>query len=311
MGVGKCGLILRGTCAQNARVAFLHETSLPVHVSQRIDRFEMKFAVSATQRETLMAQLGSHLRADENAGAGARYPIVSLYYDTAERDCYWEKARSLPSRRKLRVRVYGSRDGAVPPASFVEIKHKCDGRGVKRRLLLPLEQALRVGAGSEPEHATPSESDRRLIAEVHDLVARRGFRPVMVMRYDRTAFAGAEIGSDLRVTFDERIRVRVDDLRPEPDDQRFDRNGDAHDEGTAVMEVKVNGCIPYWLSRVISAAGCRMQSHSKYCTMLERADPVLRKMLSPQWRAPHSVGSRAQGADASPLVSPLLSPVAG
>lgn len=66
----------------------------------------MKFAITPAQRAALMAQLGSYLRADENAGDGARYPVVSLYYDNAERDCYWDKARSLPSRRKLRVRVY-------------------------------------------------------------------------------------------------------------------------------------------------------------------------------------------------------------
>ena len=146
----------------------------------------MKFAITSAQRAALMAQLGSYLRADENAGDGARYPVVSLYYDNAERDCYWDKARSLPSRRKLRVRVYGSHDGAVPTSSFVEIKHKCDGRGVKRRVLLPLAQALRVCEGLQPEGVTLSEPQRRIIAEAHDLVSVESIQAGMMteLRYN-------------------------------------------------------------------------------------------------------------------------------
>ncbi len=107
-----------------------------------------------------MTQLAPHLRPDENAGTGAQYPVVSLYYDNGERDCYWEKARGLPSRRKLRVRVYGSKDGAVPATAFIEVKHKCDGRGVKRRVKLPLEHALRAGDGLWPEGVQFSEAGR-------------------------------------------------------------------------------------------------------------------------------------------------------
>ncbi|MEO6741935.1 MAG: polyphosphate polymerase domain-containing protein [Chthoniobacteraceae bacterium] len=264
----------------------------------------MKFAVSAAQREALMTHLSPHLRRDENAGSSARYPVVSLYYDNAERDCYWEKARSLPSRRKLRVRVYGSRDGTVPAVSFVEIKHKCEGRGVKRRVLLPLAQALCVCKGREPEGVTLGGQERRIIAEVHDLVNRRGFGPVMVMRYDRSAFVGVEPGSDLRVTFDEGIRARLGNLTPEPDDRRFEPGDEMQGDGGFVMEVKVTGCVPYWLSRTIAAAGCCLQSLSKYSAALEQRDPVLRAMLAPNWRACFVFG----GAEKVTVFSPMTAP---
>ena len=301
---------LHGLPDEKPRVVFPNEPSLPEHVSLRIDRFEMKFAITSAQRAALMAQLGPFLRADENAGDGARYPVVSLYYDNAERDCYWEKARSIPSRRKLRVRVYGSRDGAVPASSFVEIKHKCEGRGAKRRVLLPLAQALRVCEGFQPEGVALGEPERRIIAEAHDLVLRQQFRPVVVMRYDRTAYAALDPESDLRVTFDERIRARFDNLTPEPDDRRFDAGSEMHDDGTTVLEVKVTGCIPYWLSRTISAAGCRMQSHSKYSIALEAHDPVLRAMLSPHWRARHATDAPGKITAFSPMPAPAFSPVA-
>jgi hypothetical protein len=182
---------------------------------------------------------------------------------------------------------------------------------VKRRVLLPLAQALRVCEGFPPEAAAPGESERRIIAEVHDLVKRGKFKPVMVMRYNRTAYAAREPESDLRVTFDEGIRARFDNLTPEPDDRRFDLSEEMHGGGIAVMEVKVTGCIPFWLSRTIAAAGCRMQSHSKYSTALEQHDPVLRAMLSPNWRARLAAGEVENAGILFPLSAPAFAPFEG
>ncbi|HEX8310040.1 MAG TPA: VTC domain-containing protein, partial [Chthoniobacteraceae bacterium] len=128
----------------------------------------MKFVINREQRAALMPHLLPHLRADENAGDGAFYPIVSLYYDNAERDCYWEKVQGQKSRRKLRVRAYGSLDGKLPPTCFLEVKHKCDGRGVKRRARMPLEAALAIAAGEQADIPLKA-SDRALVEEVHSL----------------------------------------------------------------------------------------------------------------------------------------------
>ncbi len=244
----------------------------------------MKFVISAAQRAALMTRLDEHLRADANADDSAYYPIVSLYYDNAERDCYWEKVQSLKSRRKLRVRVYGSLDGKLPPTCFMEIKHKQEGRGVKRRIQLPLEQALRVGQGLWLEGVNLSPVDKRAVEEVHDLYNRRGFRPCLVMRYDRRAYAARDPKSDLRITYDTGIAYRLTNLNPIPDDRDFAPENYLHPEGTSVLEVKITGTIPYWLSIMIAETGCILQSHSKYSKALERSDPVLRAMLAPSWR---------------------------
>ena len=272
----------------------------------------MKFVVTAAQRAALMGRLEGELRPDENGGGSAGYPVVSLYYDNAERDCYWERARGMGSRRKMRVRVYGSGDGRVAPSVFIEVKHKCDGRGVKRRVRLSLEDALRVGSGLWPENGELCEMDRRLVAEVHGLVERRGFRPVMVMRYDRCAYAAKDPASDLRVTYDTGIFCRTEDLTPVPDDRRFDPRHEMHRDGMAVMEVKITGCIPYWLGRMIAVEGCRLQSHSKYSNALEQIDPVLRGMLAPSWRKPLPISDRAGDTEMDIGMDGVLqAPVAG
>ena len=216
------------------------------------------------------------LQADANAKEGAFYPIVSLYYDNAVRDCYWEKVEGVPNRRKMRIRVYGSLDGALPPTIFVEIKHKCDGRGVKRRLLCTLEEAFKVSAGEDiaPRTRIP---DQRLVEEIHMMVNKRGFRPCCAMRYDRHAFADRDPSSDLRVTFDTGIAYRFDNFAVIPDDQRFDQF--LLPDGYSVLEVKVTGAVPYWLTKIIGQHHCILQGHSKYNNALEDGDPVLHEQI--------------------------------
>ena len=236
----------------------------------------MKFVITREQREALMADALPRMKPDENAVDGAFYPIVSLYYDNADRDCYWEKVESYQNRRKMRVRVYGSMDGKLPPTIFVEIKHKCDGRGVKRRLLCTLDEAYAVasGGGIAPRAGI---LDRRLIEEIHMLVNERHFEPCCAMRYDRHAFADRDPESDLRVTFDTGIAYRFDDLNVIPDDRRFDHF--LLPDGYSVMEVKVTGSVPFWLTHMIGRHHCILQSHSKYNNALEDGDEVLHRQI--------------------------------
>jgi SPX domain protein involved in polyphosphate accumulation len=245
-------------------------------VSYRIDRFEMKFVITRDQRAALMPALMERMRADENAMEDAYYPIVSVYYDTPERDCYWEKEQSVPSRRKMRVRVYGSMDGKLPPTIFVEIKHKCDGRGVKRRLRVPLEEAFWICAGNNPRRPL-NMLDMRIVDEIHMLVKKRNFQPTVAMRYDRQAYADKDPESDLRVTFDTGIAYRFDKLQPQPDDRSFDRF--MLPDGYSVMEVKVTGAVPYWLTKLVGEHHCILQGHSKYNNALEDGDPILHDMM--------------------------------
>jgi hypothetical protein len=242
-------------------------------LNHRLDRFELKFILSAEQRARLMPDLLPHLRADENAVTGAHYPIVSIYYDNAERDCYWDNLNGVRSRRKLRVRLYGSQCGTTPPTCFAEVKHKVEGRNVKRRARLSIDEALAVAAG-EHRPAGLSEAEYRTVEEIHALVRLRALQPCVCLRYDRHAYSGVDQAADLRITFDTGIAYRFERLTPVPDDRDFVHY--LHPDGASVMEVKVTGAVPYWLTRLLGEAGCIMQGHSKYCRIMEAGDPVLR-----------------------------------
>ena len=229
------------------------------------DRFEYKFLLRADQRAALLASLDGALRPDTQGGSDGHYPIVSLYYDSPDKRCYWDNWRGVPSRRKLRVRVYGSEDGAIAPTSFIEVKHKADGRGVKRRVQTTLARALALAAGAEdPGPWTTSEA--RTLEEVRRLVELEGFRPACVMRYDRHAYflhtPGQPAAEALRVTFDVGVAARFDELTPVTDDRRFTHQVLPPD--TCIMEVKGAGAVPHAFASKLTALRLSPRNFSKY-----------------------------------------------
>ncbi|MDA7672413.1 polyphosphate polymerase domain-containing protein [Akkermansiaceae bacterium] len=245
-----------------------------------LNRTEYKYLITLDNRDQFESDLDDRLIVDSLASADGCYPIVTQYYETPTRECYWEKQRSLASRRKIRVRIYGTEGGKIPPTGFIEIKHKHFGFGAKRRLFLPVEQAIAFANG---EHDVLrkikrdwSRSQRMIIAEIYDLLERRHFEPAIQLRYDRKALMTPD--GQLRITFDTELKCRSKLLELRPDDQRFeDYIIPAHQ---SILEVKSIGPVPFWFREYAGNTGLMRRSFSKFCTAMEVIDPVLRKQIS-------------------------------
>lgn len=244
----------------------------------RVDRREFKFQVPLHMRDAVVEQLEQRIALDENAGSNSIYPIVSQYYDSDDRECYWEKLEGLKHRRKLRVRVYGSENADIPPTVFIEVKAKSFTRGVKRRLMMPLENAVALAQGDSTrlEQVFGGEYtryERMVVKEIEDLIERRNFVPSVAIRYDRLAFQGGVGREDLRVTFDYNVRCRFRDVALKPDCQDFDHH--VLDPELCLMELKTIGPVPIWLRDVLTEFRMRPRGFSKYCTAIENFDPTL------------------------------------
>lgn len=242
-------------------------------------RRELKFHLRNEQGEAVLAAIRAMLPGDVNGAIGGAYPIVSEYYDTPDRDAYWERNRMQPNRRKLRVRIYGSSSGGIPPSAFLEVKHKCDGVGVKRRLRVPLEAVMAPGFEvaeviREMGKAFTRRGEKVLAEEVLRLVEEKGVRPVMQMRYDRLAFEGPD---HVRVTFDTAIKCRSERRALKPDDPDFPDV--VVPLGERVLELKLFGSAPYWLRELGARHGLLKTPFSKYCRALEGFDPVIRPLI--------------------------------
>jgi len=89
--------------------------------------------------------------------------------------------------------------------------------------------------------------------------------PAMMISYDREAFYGKE-NPNLRITFDTNLRCRTDRL-----DLSYGAGGTPLlAAGEHLMEIKVSGAMPLWLTKALDELKIRKISYSKYGTGYRR-----------------------------------------
>ncbi|MBE3014894.1 polyphosphate polymerase domain-containing protein [Microbispora sp. NEAU-D428] len=227
------------------------------------NRYEIKYLIDADRVDELREELENRLDRDRHC-PDEGYNIWSVYYDTRQLRFYWEKIEGLKFRRKLRVRHYGDGFAAAPDTPvFVEIKQRVNRVTQKRRVRLPYADALRLCDGRQMVDHEPSQ--RAFLEEVLDLVSRLELRATAMTGYTRHAYMGRDADVGLRVTFDRRIRGR---------DRDFHFGADADNRlivpaRKAIMEVKANERVPYWLTDLTAKRNLQVARVSKYCQSVE------------------------------------------
>ena len=212
------------------------------------ERYEKKYMLTRAQRDALLARIGGYLTPDTYPV----YTICNLYYDTDDYRLIRASIDAPVYKEKLRVRSYG-----VPGADdgvFVELKKKFDGVVYKRRITVPLGQAAPFLSGQ-----TDADTFGQIGREIRWFQRCSKTAPKVLIAYDRTAFAGIE-DAEVRVTFDTGLRWRDTAL----DLARGDWGQALLPEDVVLMEVKLPGVCPLWLSRALSELAIYPTSFSKY-----------------------------------------------
>lgn len=243
------------------------------HAIRAFNRFELKYLLSLKQAERFKTGLKSYLIPDEHGNSEGRYPLTSLYFDSADHRCYWEKIDGLYSRRKLRIRSYEPWQTLTADTPvFVEIKQRIDRVTQKRRAQLPYQQALQFCCtGSLPFY---DARDEATIHEVSAFITDYRLQPVSIVRYDRQAYVGTNYDIGLRVTFDTQISSQ-----PYPLDMQNESAGLLIvPADMTVMEIKVNERIPYWLTELVAFHNLKMIRMSKYCLGMEVTNQLSRSV---------------------------------
>jgi len=103
-----------------------------------MNRVDTKFVLGLRHLDTMLAKIHDQYRVLEVAGV-RRSPYATLYYDTADLQCYRHHHNGKTNRRKFRMRKYLASD-----CSFLEVKAKNNkGRTDKRRVSIPdIEETL-------------------------------------------------------------------------------------------------------------------------------------------------------------------------
>lgn len=240
------------------------------HTIRKFNRFELKYLITLQQAEQFKTALRAYLVSDEHSNNNGRYALSSLYYDSPDLRCYWEKEYGIRFRRKLRIRRYETDEPLTEESPvFLEIKQRVDRVTQKRRAMLSYGEALRLCNDRQlPDYAP---KDKALIEEIYVFLWQYNLRPVSIVRYDRQAFVGTEYDIGLRVTFDTALSFQSHHLH-------------LHEELSAlpmlppnqvVMEIKVNEHMPFWLTELIADHNLKMVRLSKYCRSVEAAQNML------------------------------------
>ena len=214
-------------------------------------RYEIKYMITLEQKAKVLEAMKPYMKLDKYG----RTTIRNIYYDT---DTYLLIRRSIEKpayKEKLRIRSYGR---AEPNSTvFVELKKKYKHVVYKRRISLPEKGAMEWLSGE-----CHCEKYTQISEEVdYFLDYYKTLHPAVFLSYEREAFY-ANDGSDFRVTFDDTILCRQDDLSLESEVY----GTPILPEGKVLMEIKCSGGIPIWMTKTLSEEHIYKTSFSKYGT---------------------------------------------
>lgn len=211
-------------------------------------RIEKKYLITAEQYRALEPVLMSHMSID---GYG-EHTISNIYYDADDYELIRKSLDKPVYKEKLRMRGYG--DIKKDTEVFIEIKKKFKGIVYKRRVRMPLRQAEAFLSDGTLERA-----ETQIHREIEYFCGMHCVKPKVYLAYDRVAMTDDEHNS-LRVTFDRRIRFRLNKLTLDCSSEGIR----VIEPDMALMELKTPDSIPMWLSRALSSLEIFPTSFSKY-----------------------------------------------
>ena len=211
-------------------------------------RYEKKYMLDDNQYVELSKVLKNRMNVDKYG----QHTISNIYFDTDDYRLIRESIEKPEYKEKLRIRSYkvpGRKDTV-----FVELKKKYDKVVYKRRISMSLEEAENyLIRGTRP--LDPCQ----ILKEIDWFMKFYRPKPKLFIAYDRIATFGKE-NPNLRVTFDSNIRWRKDYLSLS--EGNF---GKVHlGSGFHLMEIKIPGAMPLWLSSSLADLGIFPISYSKY-----------------------------------------------
>jgi len=218
-------------------------------------RYELKYLLTQEQKEKILQAMEPHMTLDQYG----RTTIRNIYFDTDNFRLIRHSIDRPVYKEKLRIRSY--RKANPESMVFVELKKKYQSVVYKRRLALPEVKAMEwmrgeAGCGQKSQISEEIDYFRSYYGNLH---------PTVFLSYEREAYY-SKAGDDFRVTFDDNILCRQEDLSLETEPSGVP----ILEEGKVLMEIKCSGGIPLWMAHVLSKEHIYKTSFSKYGTAYQK-----------------------------------------
>lgn len=216
-------------------------------------RVEQKYVLTKDQKENLLKEIDEHIEKDKYFES----TICNIYFDTKNNDLIINSLEKPTFKEKLRLRSYGTPN--IYSDVFLEIKEKYKGIVGKRRIKLKLKDFYSYLKKKKYDETNQIMKEINYYFEFHKL------KPSIFIGYDRQSYKGIE-DAELRITFDNNLRSRKDNLMLEYGDfgELF------FDDDTYIMEIKTLGAMPLWLVRALSELKIYPTSFSKYGSIYKK-----------------------------------------
>ena len=220
-------------------------------------RYEKKYLITKEKFDKLLPSLLEYMELDPFCLNGNEYRIYSIYYDTDNHDVIRQNSSKPEYKEKMRIRSYYDRKDPDDKI-FMEIKKKCSGQGNKRRIKLKIKEIEPfVNEGILPE--TKDYLSAQVAKELKYYLSKNKVRPALYVQYDRLALFGKE-DKNFRMTFDRNVRTRRHNfVFGESEEDELLLPG-----GEYIMEIKILGAMPLWLTHILSENELFSHGFSKY-----------------------------------------------
>lgn len=220
------------------------------------ERYELKYLLDKEQKERIVEAVRPHMELDRYG----KTTIRNVYFDTKDYRLIRRSIEKPLYKEKLRVRSYSkSEDDHLV---FVELKKKYKKVVYKRRVSMPEETAMKWLKG-ECEIEAPGQIEKEI---AYVLSYYKDLKPALFLSYDREAYFCTDKSdkgkSDFRVTFDENVRCREQDVSLNSQVAGIP----LLENDKVLMEIKCSGGIPLWMADILSKEKLYKTSFSKYGT---------------------------------------------
>lgn len=216
-------------------------------------RSELKYLCSDEEAEQFYRKIQEHIHPD----LYYQYTVHSVYLDNDQNMFAIYSLNHPKYKAKLRLRSYSNplKDDIV----YLELKKKWNGIVYKNRIELTYRQAM-----DYLDYNVSLSVSNGTTREIDYLLKYANPEQRVTLLYDRTCWQGKD-EEDLRITFDRRIRYRMNDIS-------LVETGLEKEllKNQVMMEIKAEYRYPLWLVHALREMNFKPVSFSKYGNVYRR-----------------------------------------
>ncbi len=197
-------------------------------------RIEEKYFISKDQFNTLLTEIKDYIKKDDYYKSN----ILNIYFDNNNDEILIRSGDKPIYKDKVRLRSYNT--PTLNDYVFLEIKSKYKGITGKRRIKMKLSDFYDYINNNKINNT-------QIMEEIDYLFKYYDLKPSYFVGYDRLSFKGID-NPGLRITFDNNLRSRKDNLKLEEGDY----GNLFFDDNRLIMEIKTLDSMPLWLTNALS-----------------------------------------------------------